>query len=189
MASVAYGSLPFAEQIQFFRSKRNVLTESYLDVFGAEHDVAFMVAGANRADLLGDLRASIDRVIAEGATLAEFREQFDRIVATHGWDYTGGRNWRTRVIYETNLRQSYNAGRWHQLQQLKRARPYWRYRHSDAVEHPRPHHLSWDGLVLHADDPWWHTHFPSNGWGCQCYVEALNERDLWRLGKRGQERE
>lgn len=185
MAGVVYGSLPFKEQIAFFRAKRGVLTESYLDVFGAEHDTAFMVAGANRDALLADLRESIDRAIAEGTTLETFRKDFDALVARHGWDYKGGRNWRSRVIYETNLRQSYNAGRWAQLQALKRSRPYWQYKHSDAVEHPRPLHLAWDGLVLHADDPWWHTHFPANGWGCQCYVQALSERDLKRLGKSG----
>ena len=41
------------------------------------------------------------------------------------------------------------------------------------------------GLVLHADDPWWQTHYAPNGWGCQCYVEALSARDLKRLGKTG----
>ena len=185
MASVAYGTLPFREQIEFFRRKRNVLTESYLDVWETEHDIAFMVAGANRADLLADLRTAVDRVIAEGATLAEFRADFARIANRYGWDYTGGFNWRTRVIYETNLRQSYNAGRWAQIQRLKRVRPYLRYRHDDSVEHPRPIHESWDGLVLRVDDDWWLTHFPANGYGCQCYVEALSERDLRRLGKTG----
>lgn len=185
MSKVAYGSLPFAEQIAFFRAKRGVLTESYLDVFGAEHDTAFMVAGANRNDLLADLRAAIDRSIADGATLEEFRQQFDAIADRYGWSYKGGRNWRTRVIYETNLRQSYNAGRWAQLQRRKRDMPYWEYKHSDAVEHPRPQHQAWNGLILHADDPWWRTHFPSNGWGCQCSVQALSERDLKNRGKSG----
>lgn len=185
MASVAYGSVKFKEQIAFFRAKRDVLTESWLDVFGAEHDTAFMVAGANRSALLADFRDAIDRAIADGATLADFRKDFDAIAARHGWDYNGGRNWRSRVVYETNLRQSYNAGTWAQLQRLKRYMPYWQYRHSDAVMHPRPLHQSWDGLVLHADDPWWHTHYPANGWGCKCSVHALSERDLRRLGKSG----
>ncbi|PJL35525.1 phage minor head protein [Stenotrophomonas maltophilia] len=185
MAGVAYAQLPFREQIEFFRRKKNVLTESYLDVWESEHDSSFMVAGANRDALLADFRQSIDRVIAEGRTLQQFREDFDRIVATHGWDYNGGRNWRSRVIYETNLRQSYNAGRWAQLQQLIKVRPFWRYNHNDAVEHPRPLHVSWNGLVLRHDDPWWRYHYPANGWGCQCYVDALNERDLRRLGKNG----
>lgn len=187
MASgVAYGSLPFREQIAFFRAKRNVLTEAWTDVWEAEHDHAFMVAGANRIDLLVDLRAAVDRAIADGTGLEAFRHDFDQIVAKHGWAFNGGRNWRTRVIFETNMRTSYAAGRYAQLQYLKTVgMPYWRYRHSDAVQHPRPMHLAWDGLVLHADDPWWDTHFPPNGWGCQCTVEALTARDLADLGKSG----
>jgi hypothetical protein len=183
--SVAYGSLPFKEQIAFFRAKKNVLTEAWTDVWEAEHDHAFMVAGANRIDLLVDLRAAVDKAIAEGTGLEVFRHDFDQIVAKYGWAYNGGRNWRTRVIYETNLRTSYAAGRYAQLQALKTVRPFWRYRHSDAVQHPRPMHLAWNGLVLAADDPWWDTHYPPNGWGCQCTVEALNARDLKRLGKSG----
>jgi len=183
--AVAYGSLPFKEQIAFFRAKKDVLTDSYLDVWETQHDVAFMVAGANRADLLADLRAAVDKAISSGSTLETFRQDFASITTTYGWNYNGGFNWRTRVIYETNLRQSYNAGRWAQLQQVKKVRPFWRYRHNDAVEHPRPLHVSWNGVVLLADDVWWHTHFPANGYGCQCFVEALNERDLKRLGKSG----
>lgn len=185
MAGAAWGMVPFAEQVQFLRRKRNVLTESYLDVFESQHDAAFMVAGANRDALLADFREAIRKAIEGNNTLEQFRADFDRIVATYGWDYKGGRNWRSRVIYETNLRQSYNAGRWAQLQRLKKTRPWWRYRHSDAVENPRPLHLAWDGMILHCDDPWWRYHFPANGWGCQCYVEALSDRDLKRLGKSG----
>ena len=185
MAAVAYGTVPFEDQIAFFRRKRNVLTESYLDVWETQHDTSFMVAGANRDDLVADFAQSIRKAIDSGNTLEEFRRDFDRIVSTYGWDYNGGRNWRSRVIYETNLRQSYNAGRWTQLQRMKKTRPWWRYRHSDAVEHPRPQHQAWDGMVLHCDDPWWLTHFPANGWGCQCYVEALSDRDLKRMGKSG----
>ena len=182
--SVAYGSLPFKEQIAFFRRKRNVLTERWTDLWLAQHDHGFMVAGANRIDLLIDLRAAIDRAIADGTGLPAFRADFDKIVAKYGWDYTGGRNWRTRVIYETNLRTSYAAGRYAQLQSLKRVMPYWRYRHSDAVMHPRPLHLSWNNLVLLADDSWWLTHFGPNGWGCQCTVEHSNSAVLLSLGPR-----
>jgi hypothetical protein len=184
-SGVAYGSLPFKEQIAFFRGKQNVLTDAWTDVWEAEHDHAFMVAGANRIDLLADLRGAVDRAIADGTGLEAFRRDFDQIVAKHGWAYNGGRNWRTRVIFETNMRTSYAAGRYAQLQALKSVRPFWRYRHSDAVAHPRPMHLAWNNLVLHADDPWWHTHYPPNGWGCQCTVEALNARDLKRMGKDG----
>ena len=66
MAGPSYGAVPFREQIEFFRQKRSVLTDSWLDVFESQHDTAFMVAGANRTDLLADFREAIDRAIAEG---------------------------------------------------------------------------------------------------------------------------
>lgn len=185
MAKVTPFSLPFKQQIAFFREKTDVLTESWVDVWQAEHDNAFMVAGANRIDLVADFRDAVRAAIEDGETLEQFRKRFDSIVAKHGWDYNGGRNWRSRVIYETNLRQSYNAGRYAQQMKLAKTLPYIRYRHNDAVQHPRPVHQSWDGKIWRADDPVWQVIFPANGWGCQCYTESLSERDLKRLGKTG----
>lgn len=185
MASVSYGSVPFKEQIEFFQKKLNIPTNHYRDIRAHEHDWAFMVAGANRDDLLADFRSAIDSMIAEGKTIEDFRRDFDQIVEKHGWDYNGGRSWRTRVIYETNLYQSYNAGRYEQLKSQRSALPYLRYRHSGLSEDPRPKHLEWDGLTLRSDDPFWDTHYPQNDWGCKCYVEGLTEEDLKDLGKTG----
>jgi hypothetical protein len=181
----SYGTVPFREQIEFFRRKLNLPTTSWTDVYAQEHDWAFVVAGANRDEIVADFRQAVQRAIEGGETLDQFRKNFDKIVAKHGWDYNGGRNWRSRVIYETNLRTSYAAGRYEQLQALVSVRPYWQYVHSDAVQNPRPHHLSWNGIVLRYDDPWWKYHFGPNGWGCQCTVRALGDRDLQRLGKAG----
>lgn len=176
--NISYGSVPFDQQIAFFRRKLNIPTNHWTDIYSHEHDWAFMVAGANRDTLLSDLRTAIEKVIAEGGTLEQFRKDFDRIVAEHGWDYNGGREWRSRTIYETNLFSSYNAGRFEQLSAQVADMPFWRYRHSDAVEQPRHEHLLWDGLTLKATDPWWKTHYPPNGWGCQCYVEGVTQDEL-----------
>lgn len=186
-----YGSLGFGEQIAFLRDKLDIPTERWTDVWQSAHDRGFMVAGAMGEDLLKDLHAAVLKAIEQGTTLAQFREDFDGIVAKHGWTgWTGegseaGRAWRTRVIYETNIRTSYAAGRYQQLQAIKSRRPYWRYRHNDTVTHPREQHQAWDGLIIRADDPWWQTHYPPNGWGCRCYVESLADRDLRRLGLDG----
>lgn len=185
MPSANYRSLPFQEQIDFFRRKLNVPTEAWTDIYGKEHDWAFMVAGANRDALVSDFREAVEKAIADGATLEDFRKDFDNIVARHGWDYNGGREWRSRTIYETNLFSSYNAGRYEQLRASRDVLPYWQYNHSDAVVRPRQAHLAWDGMVLSADDPWWDTHFPVNAWGCKCYVIGLSDLDLEEMGKDG----
>ena len=183
MANVAYGSLPFKEQIEFFRRKINIPTNSYADIYNNEHDYAFVVAGANRNALLNDFRAAIDKAISQGTTLEEFRKDFAEIVEKHGWSYNGSFNWRSRVIYETNLNSSYQAGRYQQLRDAKF--PYLEYLHSDYVEHPRELHESWNHLVLNFNDPWWDSHFPPNGYGCQCRVRGRTKGDLKRMGKDG----
>ena len=78
----------------------------------------------------------------------------------------------------------YQAGRYKQLKDpdLLKVRPLWRYKHSDSVVSPRPEHVSWDGLVLPHDDPFWQTHYPPNGWGCRCKIYAENERTLKKKG-------
>lgn len=173
--------LPFAEQIEFFRRKLDLPTQSWTDIYSKQHDWAFVVAGANRNALVADFRSAIEKAISQGTTLEDFRRDFDSIVAKHGWSYNGGRNWRSRVIYETNLNSSYMAGRYQQMQAVSERRPYWRYVHSGSLN-PRHDHLSWHNLVLRADDPWWQTHYPPSGWGCDCRVQALNARDIERMG-------
>ncbi|MEF3074115.1 PBECR2 nuclease fold domain-containing protein [Methylobacter sp. Wu1] len=176
---------PFQEQLAFFQQKLNLPTEHYDDILKAAHDRAFVVAGAAKAELLADLRTAVDQAIADGKSIQWFRKEFKAIVQKHGWEgWTGsdtkeGRDWRTRVIYKTNLSASYAAGRWQQLNDpdLLKSRPYWKYVHNDTVAHPRPLHQSWSGLVLPHDDPWWQTHFPPNGWGCRCRVTAVRARE------------
>lgn len=179
------GSLPFREAIAYFQGKVNLPTETWRDLWSGMHVRAFTVAGATREDMLVDLRAAVDRAVTQGTTIGEFRKAFDEIVARYGWDFNGGRDWRTRVIYDTNIRTAYQAGRYAQMKAIAGRRPYWRYRHNPAVRVPREEHLGWDGLILRHDNPWWKTHYPPNGWGCRCYVESLSERDLARLGKDG----
>lgn len=182
---VSATSLPFQEQNEFLRRKLNLPSNGWTDVYGREHDYAFTVAGANRDELVADFHQAVQRAIEDGTTLEQFRRDFDRIVAKHGWSYNGGRNWRSRVIYETNMRSSYMAGRFEQLMAVREQRPFWQYLHSDAVEFPRPLHEAWNGMVLRWDDPWWQYHFPINAWGCQCSVRALSMDDLVRMGKTG----
>ncbi|WP_339457203.1 PBECR2 nuclease fold domain-containing protein [Pseudomonas sp. EA_65y_Pfl1_P120] len=142
-----------------------------------------MIVGAIKRELLADLRGAVEKSISNGTTLEQFRKDFDQVVGKHGWQYQGERGWRTNVIWETNLRQSYNAGREAQMvdPELRKRRPYAVYRHGDSA-HPRPMHLSWNGITLPLDDPWWATHTPQNGWGCKCKKFMLSARDVERQG-------
>jgi len=132
---------------------------------------------------LSDLHAAVGRAIEQGTGLHAFRKNFNALVTKHGWTGWAGEGskaghaWRTKVIYQTNMSTSYAAGRWQQLNnpELQKALPYWQYKHNDSVVHPRPLHVSWDGLTLPPDHAFWNAHFPPNGWGCHCRVVPVSK--------------
>lgn len=189
MAEISFNfRKPFAEQQAAFRLRLENLipTETWTDVWKSGHDRGFMVAGAAKADLLADLGLAVDKAISQGATLDQFRKDFREIVARHGWTgWTGegseqGEAWRTKVIYQTNMRTSYMSGRHAQL--VAADYKWWVYKHSGA-EHPRLHHLALDGIALPPDHPFWALYFPPNGWGCGCEVYgAHSEAGIRRVG-------
>ena len=175
--------MKFEQQVDYFRKKLNVATNSYQDVWGEEHDYLFMVAGAHRNDMVADLRRLVDKVIADGLPFEQFKTQFAELAAQYNWAFNGGLNWRARIIYDTNLYASYNRGRLTQQLALKRFMPYWQYHHHDNL-HPRPEHQAWDGLIIHCDDPWWRYHYPIKAYGCHCTVTAHSEAELARMGRK-----
>ncbi len=99
-----------------------------------------------------------------------------------GWDYNGGRNWRTRIIYDTNVYGAYNRGRLQQHLDLADVMPYWEYQHNDN-SHPRPEHVALDGTIRPATDPFWKYYYPIKAYGCHCTVIAHDEHDLKAMGK------
>lgn len=166
--------------IAYLLAKVALPTETWSDLWEGMHAAAFVVAGATKQAIVEDFHEAVTRAIAEGRTLDRFQEDFDRIVEQHGWSYRGRRGWRSRVIYATNMRTAHAAGEWARIQNTKRLLPYLRYVTMDD-EHVRHQHAAWHNVVLPVDHPWWETHYPPNGWGCRCRVEALSERMLKRL--------
>lgn len=196
MATPVWQALPPEEAIAYFRAKGLALGFSWRDVWAEEHDIAFTVAKAMSLDLLEEIRAGIDAALAEGQTLEQFRKALTPVLIARGWwgrrevidPLTGevreaqlGSARRLQTIFDTNLRTAYAAGHWRQIEETKEARPWLVYRHTPQ-EDPREEHQAWDGLCLPADDPWWRTHYPPNGWYCKCYVQQMNDRDLKRYG-------
>lgn len=180
IASPAPDPVYFTEAIDFMRNKVELPTRVWTDLWQDMHSRAFVVAGAMKDGLVKDFHDAVTKVIAEGRTLEDFRKDFDRIVAAHGWSYKGSRGFRSRTIYETNMRTAFSAGRWAQIQRLKEQRPYIRYV-TMRDERVRNSHRILDNIVLPVDHPFWLTYFPPNDWGCRCWVQSLSEADLERL--------
>jgi uncharacterized protein with gpF-like domain len=163
---------------------------SWLDIWQQQHSQAFTVAKTAGFDVLGDIGTALDQALANGETLQQFTDNLTPLLMDKGWwgrtslidpltgqpiDAQLGSARRLETIYDTNMRVSYSAGQWASIQRNKADLPYLMYNHNPSA-HPRIEHELWDGTVLPADDPWWDTHYPPNGWYCHCTVIALSQR-------------
>jgi uncharacterized protein with gpF-like domain len=180
-------ALPFQEAIDFYKAKIKLPSSGWTDIWQEQHSHAFVVAGATHDDLVSDFYNAIAKAKESGG-YAEFQKAFPEIVQKYGWAHNGAPGWRSKIIYDTNVTQSFNAGREKQMQAVKHLRPYGQYVHT-TIEHPRLEHQAWDGLIIPLDDPWWDTHTPQNGWGCKCRKYSLSrveaERDWTKRGLTG----
>jgi SPP1 gp7 family putative phage head morphogenesis protein len=182
MPEVSLGNVPFEEAISYLKNKTPIPTKHWDDMLGEIHAKAFTVAGATKADLLNDIFGLVDDALMKGTTISDFRKGFDDAVLKHGWDFKGNKSWRTRVIYDTNLRTAHAAGRWQQFERQSSTRPYLHYLTvGDGLV--RPEHQAWDDLILTIEDVFWNTHYPPNGWGCRCTVRSLSQSQLERMGR------
>ncbi|MBM9400371.1 hypothetical protein JUN65_02025 [Gluconacetobacter azotocaptans] len=182
-------ALPPSEALAVFRSKANVPTQHWDDLWQQAHTRGFMVAGATSDALLADFRAEMDKAVAGQLTLAEFRKSFPDIVKRHGWEHYGTPGWRAGIIYSTNVAMANSAGRYQRMTTPEALEmfPWWMYEHN-ACQHPRAQHVAWSGTILPANDPWWSTHYPPNGWRCHCTVRMVSRRMMrtngWSVSER-----
>lgn len=192
--SFAFG-LPPAAALAYFRRKGYAITWDYRDLEEKSHAIAMTVAKALRVDLLQDIRSAVDRAIADGQTLEEFRRGLEPTLKAKGWwgrqvvvDSQGGARvaqlgspWRLATIYRTNLQSAFMAGRYALMKENESDRPYWMYV-AIMDGKTRPAHAALNGRVLRSDDGFWRHFYPPNGYNCRCRVRALSSADLEARG-------
>jgi len=195
MADFKFPSEPAPEVIKFFENKKLKPSFNWEDVWKYEHQVSFTVAKAMQLDILELIRDEVKKAIKEGRTLEQFRKELTPLLKQKGWwgvqEMTDphtketklaqlGSPHRLRVIYDTNLRTAHAAGQWDRVQRSKQSHPYLLYELGPSKEH-RKQHVQWQGLLLPADDPFWDTHYPQNGWGCKCRVRQVSKVEYNRI--------
>ncbi len=141
-------------------------------------------------DILTEIRAAMDKAIADGESLTTFRNRLEPTLRAKGWwgkkivdgkPVQLGSPHRLRIIYDTNLRTAYARGKWERIERVAKAMPWLRYV-ATLDDRTRPQHRAWHGVTLRYDDPFWRTHFPPNGWNCRCTVTQYSDADLKRRG-------
>lgn len=196
MAEPEILKVPPVEAIEHFRAKGLHVGFDWRDTDAAEHLRSFTVAKAMRLDVLQGIDGAVDRALADGLSFRQFEKELEPLLRKAGWwgrqkmedPLTGetrivqlGSPRRLRVIYDTNLRMTHAKGRWERIERVAEASPWLRYiAIRDA--RTRPEHMAWHGTILRWDDPFWHSHYPPNGWRCRCIVQQLSDDDLEDFG-------
>jgi hypothetical protein len=175
----------FDEAIAFYKQKLPLPTETWNQIINESQDWAFTLAGVEKASVLQSVFDLILKVI-EGrsptlTTYEDFAQNFNQAMVTGG--YSEQAPWRTKLVFKQNIKTAYSAGKYRSLStpEMIKRRPYWQYIHGDPII-PRPHHKALHLKVWRADDPIWSNIMPKNGFGCNCDIVSLSDRDMEREG-------
>lgn len=175
------GPIP-KEALDYLRSKGIEESFHWAEVYGEEHANILTVARSSGYDILGDVKQSLEDVLAEGKTYRQWAKELTPTLQKKGWwgrpkdgvvdKRTGewanaelGSPRRLKTIYHANTRSARAAGRWERIQRTKKTHPYLLYQLGPSKEH-RPEHVAFEGILLPVDDPFWQSHYPPNGWNC-----------------------
>lgn len=182
------------EAIAFLEQKGYTLGFNWHEVWQEAHAKAFTVAGVLKQDILIDIHQSLLEAQYNGIPQKEWEKQIIKTLHRKGWigdtpDLIADENGellgkrltprRLHTIYQTNMRAAERVGEYKAMREIMHLRPYWRYvAKNDNLT--RPAHAQLHNSVYHADDPFWHTFYPPNGWNCRCKVYAVKKRDVER---------
>lgn len=168
------------------------ITYDWHELWQQEHARQFTVSRLTNADVLASIHERIVASVNGDLSRTGWFKDVTQILRDAGW--WGEKQVRTpdgrvvttrfnprrlKLIYETNTRMAYAAGRWERIQAAKQTHPYLRYVTRED-EHVRASHAQWHDVTLPVDHPWWRTHFAPNGWNCRCRVVALTQAEYER---------
>jgi len=188
-------SKPPKDALDFLNAKKLTPSFDHRDVYREEHGYAFVVAKLMQLDLLQTVHNALGESLERGTTFSQFKKDLIPTLQRQGWwgeqelidPLTGekrlvqtGSPRRLKIIYNVNMRTARAAGQWQRIERTKKSHPYLVYELGPSREH-RDEHVGWAGILLQAEDPFWQTHFPPNGWGCKCRVRQVSRREYERL--------
>jgi SPP1 gp7 family putative phage head morphogenesis protein len=173
----------FSEAIDWFLT-RTPMTRAEWDALAEKtRKKAFTVSGIAQLDLVEQAWRAVDKAIAKGTTLADFKKEIGpKLTSAWGGSVDAPAS-RVETIFRTNVQVAYSAGRYaqHTDPDVLESRPVWMF---DAILDGRtsPVCKAADGTVLPADDPFWQTHVPPLHHRCRSTTIALTEEQAKEKG-------
>lgn len=157
--------------------------EAFDELLEANHENAFRLAEINNLELVFDVWQALDNSLEQGVDFRDFKKSFGETLKAAWTGSSKQKATRLETVFRNATQQSYNHGRWAQLEEpeLKRLRPY---RLFDAVRDKRTSKICRDahGTLLPADHPFWDTRVPPCHHRCRSTIRSLRARDAARRG-------
>jgi SPP1 gp7 family putative phage head morphogenesis protein len=167
---------------------------NWKDTMRHSHDKAFVVAKATSISLVESIHKELTKSLKNGKSYQDFANNIIPILNDKGWWGKGvpiqseekipkravidiGHE-RLKNIFYTNMKTAYAAGEYAEMKAEAEDYPYWRYMAQADGDNRRQEHQLLSGKIFRHDDPVWSYIYPPNGWGCQCWVDALSEFDI-----------
>lgn len=169
-------ALPPEEAIAYWKDKVPVSASEYKQLSDEVRSRAFAVSSLARADQVATMQQAMGKAIEDGEIFSDFKKRISDVAKEAQL-----RPWQLANIYRTNIQSAYMAGRYSQMKQASKSRPYWRYA-AVGDQQTRLDHLALHGKVYPHDHEFWNTYYPPNGFACRCSVQSLSE---FQMRKRG----
>ena len=196
-------TLPPEEIVRWYQSKGYRFSWNWQDTWQSAHTRVRTVAKVMKLDILQAIYENVDKIFTEGITEQQFRRNLEYQLRSLGWwgkmradEVPGydpnlgvepdkivqlGSPRRLKIIYQTNARVGYSAGRYNSFMQNTASRPYWQYKQLER-KNRRIEHARYADKVFRFDDPIWDHIFPPNGFNCGCYIIALTKDEVASRG-------
>lgn len=191
-------NLPPERAIAFLGAKGLQTSGGWQEVWQEAHARTFTVANCSKLDVLQDIHNALQDAQRNGTTLRQFQDRLKPLLQQKGWwgkavdPATGeitatypnslrpvqyGSPRRLQLIFDTNIRSAYMAGKFNAFTAASATHPYWMY---TAVldGRTRPAHRSLHGRVFRHDDPVWGVAWPPNGFRCRCTVINMRQSTM-----------
>lgn len=170
----------FDPAVAWFRARLPVTDDEYELLSGELRDLAFRIADVAQIDLVTQVWQALDRAIASGTTLEDFKHEIgEQLESAWGEDEP----WRTETIFRTWVQRAYGAGRYALMtdELVREMRPFWRFV-SVLDNRTSPICEELDGTTRPADDTWWKEHNPPLHHRCRSTVVSLTPEEAAEEG-------
>lgn len=144
---------------------------------------AFHVAGVTQLRVVDQVMKALEKAIADGTTLAQFKKQVADDLLGEWKDKVANPSARMEAIFRTNLQGAYSAGRFHEMMEpdAVAVRPFWKF---SAVMDGRTSFtcFSCNGVISPVNSGWWASHIPPLHIMCRSAIVPITSREAKTLG-------